>query len=164
MSSVRDSRDSAISITSEGRHENVDTQVDDIIVSGVEKSAKKSTSSSIQSNTADHVVVAKKTTLVDSNHSINNSIARSTTVLDVDGTDRNVKEIANKTPQTYKKLRDNICLGITIAIVCGIVLTPIILFYTRPNISNPFENNLMQPSCQDVSSRHITRFTENEIK
>ena len=136
-------RDSQMSISSEAKHENVVIHIDDL--SGEEEPTNKNASPSIESDTVDHI--SRPT--VDDNHSSNSSIAQSTTVLDVnDGAGKAMKETANK---TYKNLRDKICLVIVITIVCGIVSTPIILFYTRPDFNNPFENAPMQSSCQNVS-------------
>ena len=136
---MSDVRDSAIS---EANHKSVVIVVDDL--TGKEESANKDTSPSIASIDHDHIAVPTQTP--DDSHSSTSSIAQSTTVLDVDdGAGRAVKETANK---TYKKLRENIFLGIVIAVVCGIILTPIILYYTRPDISNPFE----MLTVQNVSS------------
>lgn len=143
---MTDVRDSTIHLTSETSHKNnVVIVVDDL--TDKEEPANKDTSPSIESTTVDHDHIAVPTQLTDDSHSSSSSIAQSTTVLDVDdGGGKVVKEAANK---SYKKLRENICLGVVIAIVCGIILTPVILYYTRPNISNPFETT----SCQSVSSR-----------
>lgn len=132
-----DVRDSAISVTSEVTHKSVVIIVDES--AGKEGPLNKDTSPSIQSTEGDHIAVPTET-VVDS-HSSTSSIARSTTILDVDdGAGRAVKQTANK---TYKKIRENTCLGITIAIVCGVILTPIILYYTRPDITNPFEMDVV---------------------
>lgn len=100
---------------------------------------------SINSSLAGHITVPTST--VDGSHSNISNIAQSTTVLDVD--DGAIKETIKR---NYKKLRENIFLGIVIAILCGFFLTPVILFYTRPNISNPFANTTVRTSCQKVSS------------
>ena len=145
MSNVRDS---ATSLTSEANHKSVVIVVDDL--TDKEEPANKDTSPSIESTTVDHDHIAVPTPITDDSHSSNSSIAQSTTVLDVeDGAGKAVKETANK---TYKKLRENFCLVIVIAIVCGIILTPVILYYTRPDISNPFEMATVETSCQTVSS------------
>jgi len=142
MSSVRDS---AISITSETKHKNVIIHVEDES-NGEEGPASKDSSPSIKSNSDNHVTVPQ-TTVEDDVHSNNNSVAQSTTVLDVDdGGGETIKDTENKM-QTYRKLGENICLGIAIAVVCGIMLTPVILFYTRPDFSNPFEALPTQTSC-----------------
>lgn len=137
-------RDSAISISSDTKHEEDDiTQMDEI--SSKEVAIKKSTSPSIESNTLDHVTEAPKRAIEFSS----NSVTKSTTILDVDD------GIGGKETATgiYKKLRENIVLGIVITVMCGIILTPIILFYTRPDFSNPFETSPMQAvsSHKDIS-------------
>ena len=145
---MTDVRDSSIHLTSETNHKNVVIVVDDL--ADKEEPANKDTSPSIESISVDHDHIAVPTQTTDDNRSSNSSIAQSTTILDVDdGANKVVNETANK---TYKKLRENICLGVVIAIVCGIILTPVILYYTRPDISNPFEMATVQTNCQSVSS------------
>ena len=143
-------RDSGTSVTSEtaANPKSVVIVVDDL--AGNDKpAANKDTSPSIDSTEVDHITVP--THAADDTNSSNSSIAQSTTVFDVDdGAGKAVKEAANK---TYKKLRENICLGVVIAILFGIILTMVVLFYTRPNISNPFdEMDTMATSDQNVVS------------
>ena len=143
-------RDSAISISSDTKREDDMTHTDEMIrmddLKAKEVPKKKSTSPSIESNTLDHAAtVPKRTVEISSSTLVNNS----TTVLDVDdGADKDGKETADR---SYKKLRDNIILGIVISIVCGIILTPIILFYTRPDFSNPFESATAQANHKKVN-------------
>lgn len=143
---MSDVHDSDVSDSSKTNHESVAIHVDDL--SNEKEPVNKDTSEtpSIESDTVDHISVPRP----DDNHSSSSSIAQSTTVLDVDdGAGAVVKKTVHK---TYKKITDNIFLGIAITIVCGTILTPVILFYTRPDISNPFEATTMQTSCQKVSS------------
>ena len=147
VSAMSNEHDSAISISSDTKHEDDMTHTDEIIrmddLKTNEVPKKKSTSPSIESNTLDHAAtVPKRTVEIGSSTLVN-----STTVLDVDD-GIGGKETADK---IYKKVRENIVLAIVITIVCGIILTPIILFYTRPDDINPFETNQMQAvSCYET--------------
>ena len=144
MSNVRDSK---ISVSSDTKDKNVVIHIDDLSDEN-QPVADKDTSPSIESNSVDHITVPRPTSVFD-DQSNNHSAAQSTTVLDVDdGADKDGKEIADR---SYKKLRDNIILGIVISIVCGIILTPIILFYTRPDFSNPFESATAQANHKKVN-------------
>jgi len=128
--------------------------VEDVSVEG--EPVKKDTSpSSINSDLVDHIA-APTSTVDDSHSSSSSSIFKSTTIIDVDGggTSNTAEETVKR---NYKKLLQNICLGVVITILCGIFLTPIILFYTRPNIGNPFRNSTEWSSCQNVSYIHIVR-------
>lgn len=145
MSNIRDSK---VSISSDTKDNKVVIRIDDL--SDEKQPASKDTSPSIESNSVDHITAPRPTSVVFDDQSNNNSTAQSTTVLDVDdGADVGGKETANR---SYKKLRDDIILGIVITIVCGIILTPIILFYTRPDFSNPFESVQAQTDQHKVAS------------
>ena len=146
---MTDVRDSTVQLTSGTNSKNVIIVVDDL--TDKEEPANKDTSPSIESAASvDHDHIAVPTQTADDSHSSSSSIAQSTTVLDVDdGASKVAKKTAN---MTYKGLHENIFFGVVIAIVCGIILTPIILYYTRPDFSNPFEMAPVQTSCQSVSS------------
>jgi len=155
-------RDSAISVTSEAaaNPKSVVIVVDDL-TGNDEPAASKDTSPSIESTEVNHITVPTHT--ADGINSSSSSIAQSTTVFDVDdGGGRAVKEAVNK---TYMKLRENICLGAVIAVIGSIILTMIVLFYTRPDISNPFdEMRAMETSDQNVSEWVILYVLESNIK
>lgn len=142
--------DSSTFISSEAKNNAVVViHVDDL--SGKEEPVNKDISPSIKSASVDHISVPTRT--VDgNNHSGNNSIAQSTAELDVDdGVDKTTKKIST---ETYKKIWENVCLGILIVVICGTFLTPVVIFYTRPNFENPFSFDKMQSSsCQEVSSQ-----------
>ena len=143
MSNVRDSK---VSISSDTKDSKVVIHIDDL--SDKKQPANKDTSPSIESNSVDHITAPRPASAFD-DQSNSNSTAQSTTVLEVDdGADGGGKELANR---SHRKLRDNVILGIVIAIVCGIILTPIILFYTRPDFSNPFESVSAQTNHQKVA-------------
>ena len=142
-------RDSAISISSDTKREDEVTQMDGL--SHKEVAIKKSTSPSIESNTLDHATAVPKRAMEYSS----NSVAKSTTILDVDD-GIGGKETASG---IYKKLRENIVLALVITIMCGIILTPIILFYTRPDVSNPFETSPMQTVSSHKTLVYLLCFT-----
>lgn len=150
-------RDPAISVSSETKHDDVVIRVDDL--SSEDDPVNKNTSPSIESPSIESPSIESisvnhtevPTQPADNGHRSNSDIAQSTTVFDIDdGVGTATKEILSK---TYKKIWENFCLGLMIAVICGISLTPVIMYYTRPDFKNPFSFDTVQSSsCQEVSS------------
>ena len=110
-----------------------------------EPTIKHSSPTSIGSNSVDRITAPTPSSVEDDKGS--------KAVLDADdGTGKATEEVAKI---SYRKLLDNILVAIVIVVIFGILLTPVILYYTRPDIKNPFNNiTMMQSSCQKVSSRY----------